>query len=240
MGNSLMNYLNKRLKEEMSYKKDESGMAGPVITISREVGCNGVKFSKTLAARLNAKNMTSEWKVLSKEIFHESARELNLEPEKVRKVFKKSDSYTFDQILKAFGDKNYKSEKKIVKTVTEVVKSLAADGFCIIVGRAGHIIASDIKNALHLRFIAPLDFRVHTIMENNRLNYEEALAFINKVEKERIAFRKAINEENLREELFDLTINRASFSDEQTIELIEYVLEQKKILEVFKPNIDFY
>lgn len=240
MSNSLMNYLNKRLKEENTYQKGSAGMAGPVITISREVGCNGLKLARKLAERMNTNKMQSDWKVLSKEIFYESARELNLEPERVRKIFKKTDSYTFDHILTAFSDRNYKSEKKIVKTVIEVVKSLAVDGFCIIVGRASHIIASDIKNALHLRFVAPLDFRVKNIMENNRLNYEEAVHFINKVEKERIAFRMAINEENLREELFDLTINRATFSDEETMDFIEYALEKKKIMDDYKQNMDFY
>jgi len=240
MGNSLMNYLNNRLKNEMSYQKRETGLAGPVITISREVGCNGVRFAKKLAARLNTNKVPVEWKVLSKEIFHQSARELNLETEKVRKVFKQTDSYTFEQILKAFGDKNFKSEQKIVKTVTDVVKSLAMEGFCIIVGRASHIIASDIKNALHLRFTAPLEYREHTIMVNNRLNHEEALEFIDKVERERLAFRKAINEESLREELFDLTINRASFSDNETMDIIEFALDKKIVLEDFNQNIDFY
>ena len=239
MGNSLLIYLNKRMSEE-NYSKKNSSTAGPVITISREVGCNGLKLARMLATRLNSNNLAANWRVLSKEVFYESAKELNMEPERVRRTFKQSNKYTFDEIIKAFNDKNYKSERKIVKTVTDVVLSFAIDGFCIIVGRAGHIIAKDIKNALHLRLVAPLEYRTANIMENNQLNHEEAVKFIQKVEKERMAFRKAIGNENLQNELFDISINRAMFTDEEIVDIIEYAVNKKKILQSNKPKIDFF
>lgn len=240
MGNSLMNYLNKRLKEESSFDKGSTGLAGPVITISREVGCNGLVLARLIAARLNTQRHMAAWKVLSKEIFHESAKELDLEPEKVRQTFKKSDRYAFEQILKAFNDKKYKSEEKIIRTVRDVVRTLAIDGFKIIVGRASHIITSDIRNALHIRLTAPLDYRVNTIMRNNKLNKNEALAFIKKVERERIAFRKVLKEDSLKEDLFDLTINRASFTNEEAVDIIEYAIEKKGFLQDYKQKIEFY
>ncbi len=240
MGNALMNYLNKRLHDENSFKKSGSGMAGPVITISREVGCNGLVLAKLIAERLNKKRMMPQWKVLSKEIFYESARELDLEPEKVRQTLKKTDKYAFDQILKAFSDKRFKSETRIINTVREVVRSASIDGFNIIVGRAGHIISEDIENALHIRLIAPLNYRINTIIHNNRLSKSEAIAFIDKVEKERIAFRKALNADSVQEEFFDLTINRASFSDEETIDLIELAVAKKINLSNYKKKIEFH
>ncbi len=240
MGNTLMIYLNKRLLEEESFKKGNPAKAGPVITISREVGCNGLKLAHLIARRLNAQKPAVDWKVLSKEVFHQSAKELNLEPERVRRIFKQTNKYTFDEILKAFSDRQFKSERRIVKTVSDVVRSFAIDGFAIIVGRAGHIVAKDIENALHIRLIAPLEYRIRTIMENNRLNREEAIAFIQRVERERIAFRKAICEEKCKEEIFDLTINRASFNDQDVVDLIDYAVNKKKILRGFEPKIEYY
>lgn len=239
MSNSLLIYLNKRLSEE-NYSKNNLSTAGPVITISREVGCNGLKLARLLANRLNSQKLTSDWRVLSKEVFYESARELNMHPERIRKTFKQSDKYTFEEIIKAFNDKNYKSERKIIKTVNDVVLTFAVDGFCIIVGRAGHIIAKDITNALHLRLVAPLDYRIKNIMENNQLNHEEAVKFIEKVEKERMAFRKAISSESLQSDLFDISINRAMFTDDEIVDVIEYAVNKKKILQMYKPKIDFF
>ncbi|MCK3684809.1 cytidylate kinase-like family protein [Maribellus sp. YY47] len=240
MGNSLMNYLNSRLKEEKSFQKGHVGDAGPVITISREVGCNGLKLANLLAIELNKQRMLADWKVLSKEIFYESARELNLAPEKILKALKKEDSYTFEQILTAFGEKRYKSEAKIVNTVKEVVRSLAINGFNIIVGRASHIIAADIKNALHIRLEAPLEYRIRNIMCNNNLSRDEAKAFIERVEKERIAFRKAIRLEQSLDVHFDMMINRASFTDREAVELIMFAIEKKRILADYKQKIDFF
>ena len=235
-----MVYLNKRLKEENSLEEANIGTAGPVITISREVGCNGLKLARLIAQRLDKRKLESEWKVLSKEVFYESAKELDLHPERVRKIFKKTDNYTFEHILKAFGDRRYKSEQKIVKTVIEVIRSLAMDGYCIIVGRAGHIITNDIKNALHIRLTAPIEYRVSNIMQNNKLNHEEALAFVKKVEIERESFRRAIDKQRLHEEVFDITIHRETFRSEQVVDLIELAVDKKGILDGYKQKIDFF
>jgi cytidylate kinase len=240
MSNALSSYLNKRMKEENSFEKGKWQSAGPVITISREVGCTGLKLARTIANRLNNRKFLSEWRVLSKEIFKQSAEELNMHPEHVRQVFKKSDKYVFDEVIKAFNNKSYKSEQKIVNTVIDAVRSFAIEGYSIIVGRAGHIIANDLKNAFHVRLTAPLEYRIKAIQVNDDLNREEALQFINKVEKERIAFRKAIKKEKLHEELFDITINRATFSDENIVDIIELAMERKGILEDARSKVQFY
>lgn len=239
MSNTLLHYLNQRLgKEELDEQK--AGPPGPVITISREVGCNGVKLAHKIVKRLNKNNATPDWKVLSKEVFFQSARELDLEPEKVQRIFKQPDRSTFNEILNAFNNRKYKSDKKIVKTVTDVIRTFATEGFCIIVGRGGHIIAYEIKNALHLRMVAPLEYRIKTIMENNHLNREEAIDFIKKVEKERLAFRKSIGHIEDEDDMFDMFINRASFDDEKTIDLIEAGIEKKNILKDYGRKMDFY
>lgn len=240
MSNALSDYLNKRVKEENSFKKDRWATSGPVITISREVGCNGLKLAASITNRLNDKKFVSEWRVLSKEIFHQSAMELNMQPEHVRRVFKQSNKYIFDEIIKAFNNKNFKSEKRIINTVVDAVRSFAIDGYSIIVGRAGHIIARDIKNALHIRLTAPLEHRIKAIQVNDNLNREEAIRFIHRVEKERIAFRRAINEEKLQEDLFDLSLNRATFTDESIVDMIELAMEKKGIIETAKAKIQFY
>jgi len=239
MGNLLSKYLDSRLEEETpQYKGDKN--PGPVITISREVGCNGLKLARLIASKLNSNSTGNKWKVLSKEVFHESAKELNLDYHRVTKVFKKTDKYTFEEILYAFGDRNYKSEKRIVKTVVDIVHSFADDGYCLIVGRAGHIIAKDIENAIHLRLIAPLEYRINTIMANNILSRQQAISFINKVEKERIAFRKALGEEKLREEDFDLVLNRAAFGNDQVVNIIENVVSLKKMCVKQKSDILYF
>jgi cytidylate kinase len=210
-------------------KMSKTKTAGPVITISREVGCNGVKLANLMASRLNSKTPETNWKVISKEVFEESAKELKMAPEQVRKTMHQSESFVFEDMIKAFSDKNYKSNLTIGNTMKRVILHIATEGNCIIVGRAGHIIASGIKNALHIRLVATLEYRINTIMQNNHLNREESIKFINRVENERIAFRKAILKDHHENELFDIVFNRASFSDEDMVELIEFAATKKKV-----------
>jgi cytidylate kinase len=238
MSNALLEYLNNRLGNNRTYGNGTK-IPGPLITISREVGCNGVKLARKMVVSLNKRQLGPDWKVLSKEVFFESAKELDMDPEHVRRVFK-FDSYAFNDILNAFGTKKFKSEKKVIKTVTEVIRSFAEEGFCIIIGRAAHIIAHDIHNSLHLRLLAPWEYRIKTIMSNNHLNREEAIEFIKKVEKERAAFRKAMTIEAPENDVFDLCINRASFQDKEAIELIELAAEKKNIFKDYSHSINYF
>lgn len=231
MSNLLLTYLNKRMTGDEVAKMSKTKAAGPVITISREVGCNGVKLANLIAARLNFRYSESNWKVVSKEVFEESAKELKMAPEQVRKTLHQSETFVFEDMIKAFSDKNYKSNLTIGNTMKRVILQIATEGNCIIVGRAGHIIASGIKNALHIRLVAPIEYRINTIMQNNSLTRQKAIYFIEKVDKERMSFRKAILKEDPQNEMFDLTLNRAVFSDEEMVDLIEFAAEKKKIFQ---------
>ena len=230
MSNTLINYLNKRFLEEKESITRFSKSPGPVITISRQVGCNGLKLAKLLEIKLEKVNPLTDWKVLSKEILVASANELNMDLDEVRKTMKQSEKYTFSEILKAFNDKNYKSERKITKTVIDTILKFATEGYCIIVGRDGHMITKDIEKSLHIRLISPMDYRVKNIMENNQLTRLKAIEFINRVEKEREAFRKSIRPSFMQEELFDITINLEAFSDNEVLELIRCAIDKKKLL----------
>jgi cytidylate kinase len=230
MSNTLINYLNKRYIEEKESVQRLSKTPGPVITISRQVGCNGLKLAKILAGQLNSLQPVKEWKVLSKEILVASANKLNMDLEEVRKTMKQSEKYTFSEILKAFNDKNFKSEQKITKTIIDTILKFATEGYCVIVGRDGHMITRDIEKSLHIRLLAPMDYRVKNIMENNQLSRLKAIEFINRVEQEREAFRKSIRPSFMQEELFDITINLEAFSDDEVLQIIRCAIEKKNIL----------
>jgi hypothetical protein len=66
-------------------------------------------------------------------------------------------------------------------------------------------------------------------MDNNQLSREKAIKFIGEVEEERIAFRESIFGDKVHEEMFDLILNRNSFSNEAMIEMIDFAAEKKGI-----------
>lgn len=228
--NTLLAYLNKRMNQKQPIPKKERPL-GPVITISREVGCSGIAIAEALAERLNSKYPAQKWKVLSKEIFRQSAQELDLDEERVSKIFKQVDRTTFDELLNAFHDRRYKSDKKVRKTVVDVIRSFAEDGYCIIVGRASNVIAADIRNALHARIVAPMDYRIHCIMKKNNLSRDEAIKFIEQVERERYAYRHTVMGKGQdAPEIFDITFNRAAFSLEIILDMMMLAIDEKNIM----------
>jgi cytidylate kinase len=240
MNNTLMVYLNKRLHQNDPKYQSANIQPGPVICISREVGCGGVNIARLLAVELDKHAVNKKWKVLSKEILEESARELDMEPDKLRSYLKEGERSTFDEILSAFSEKRYKSDKKISKTLIDLISTFANDGYCIIVGRAGHIIARNIKKSLLVKLTAPIDWRTRQIMEKNNLNMREAIAFIEKTEKERHNLRKHIAGENAKEDEFDLTINLSRMNITEVIGLIRFAAQTKGLLETSKSKIEVF
>jgi cytidylate kinase len=240
MGNTLMAYLNKRV-HQANQPGYHDKTPGPVITISREVGCSGLELAHALKERLVHTRYQSKWKVLSKEIFQISALELDLEPEKVAQIFKHVDRNAFDDILYSFREKSSISEKKVRNTVIDVIRTLAEDGHCIIVGRAGNVITSDIKNSLHIRLVAPSEFRIKSIMVKNKLSHEEAIRFISQEEKDRLAYRNALKEKQTEHaEIFDITFNRAEFNTDSIVEFIMYVMEKRGMLKETSNRIGYF
>ncbi len=240
MKNSLLEYLNRRMlykKAEPTHKRERP--PGPVITISREVGCSGIAIAEDLAKRLNERYPGRKWRVLSKEIFQESAKELDLDPERVYKVFRQVDRPAFEELLNAFNEKKYKSDKKVKRTVVEVIRTFAEDGYCIIVGRASNIIAGDIKNALHVRVVAPMEYRIKSIMEKDKVSRKEAIEFIERVEKERYAYRHAAMGKGLdAPEIFDITFNSEAFSREIMLDVIMLAIDEKNIMADYKEELE--
>ncbi|HLN73840.1 MAG TPA: cytidylate kinase-like family protein [Prolixibacteraceae bacterium] len=231
MNNTLMVYLNKRLHQSTGRYQAPEHPPGPVICISREVGCGGVNIARLLAVELDKLGTCKRWKVLSKEILEESAHELNMDPNKLKHYLKEGDRGMFDDILSAFSEKRYKSDRKITNTLIDLILSFANDGHCIIVGRAGHIITRNIEKSLFIKLSAPLNWRTKKIMEKFDLNIREATDFIEKTEKERENLMRHIGGENYKDYGFDLTINLSRLNITEVIGLIKYIAQAKGLLE---------
>lgn len=240
MNNTLIVYLSKRLHQNKNKYQIVDHQQGPVICISREVGCGGVNLARLLVIELEKQATCKKWKVISKGILEESARELEMDPNKLRNYLKEGERRVFDEILSAFGKKRLKSERKINKTLIDLISSFANDGHCIIVGRAGHLIARDMEKSLLIKLVAPLDWRIKKIMEKNDLNMREALDFIEKTEKERKNFIKHIDGENNKDIEFDLIINLSNLNITQAISLINFAAQTKGLLEPIKSKVEVF
>lgn len=231
MNNTLMVYLGKKLRQRNNKYPTINHQPGPVICISREVGCGGLNIAQLLASELDKQGNCKKWRVLSKEIIKENVMELNREPNLLRGYLSEDDKGFYDEILSAFSEKRFSSEQNKNQILIDLLSSFANDGHCIILGRAAHIIAIDIKKSLFIKLVAPYEWRVNQLMEKNNLNRIEAQDFIEETEHERQNYIKQIADENNKDVEFDLIINLSKMNIYEVIDFIKFVAQSKGLLE---------
>lgn len=225
MTNILLKYLEDRYKYNIPKEEDES--PGPVITISRDFGCPANMCANNLAEILTKMDdgENEPWKVISKEILEQAAKELGLTPEKIEFVFKFEKRSAVDEIIEALSSKYYKSERKIKNTIREVIRSIGEQGRVIIVGRAGSAILQDIHNSLHIKLIAQLDFRVDGVSRRHEITHYEARKLTEEMDKKRAQLRNEFAGRRIGNVDYDLIYNCEKFKLGNIVELIAKAAE---------------
>lgn len=229
MDNILFKYFEQRYKETNS-KLGSAPRFGPVITISRQSGCEAKKIAKLLAEKLNIENPGNSWRCVDKEILEKSARELNLSTSKIKHFYKGEEKSMFIDMFVAFS-KTHVNDLQIKNTIKEVMTSLCKQGHIILVGRAGGAILQDQTNVLNIRLTAPFMWRIENIMKNRKTSIEVAEEWAIDTDEQRYKlFYQFLGKQpaNL-DYLFDATLNRKNFDKNQIVEIILDLMKTKKL-----------
>jgi cytidylate kinase len=149
-----------------------------LITISRQYGAGGSEVARLVAAGLG-------WTVVDNDIVDRVAQRAGLAPEVVAKQDERvpgfverlaraltasSQEYAVPELGVAVG-----TEAPSLVHITEmVVKEIASEGRVVLVGRAAPAVIGTRPGALHVKVVAPRDFRIRVVMEVDRLASREA------------------------------------------------------------------
>ncbi len=234
MKNFLSNYT-----ENMNNMVRKIKYPGPVIMISRECGCSAKRIATKLSKILTGYSYLSEtktdveWKWVSKEIIEEAARELELEPEKIKQVFLSEAKISIHEVTTAFStEKIYDAEdQQIIDSVRKVIRHLAEEGNCIIVGRAAEVIAADIPRKLSIKLQAPLEWRIHRIMQISNMSYFDAREYILAIDSQRELFTEHMAGRKLNNSDYDLIFNYSTMLDDHIVDAIVAVIKNKHFFE---------
>lgn len=198
------------------------------ITFSRETGCNGTGIAVDLVKALKAEGHS--WTFMNKEVLEEAANKLRVDPSRIKYVFENRKKTHVDEVLSALSSKYYKSDKKVRKTITEVIRHYAAQGNIIIVGRAGVATTSDLQGGLHIRFTAPYEWRLNALRKRNEFKNEDVAAFIKKHDvKKRMLIEDFCGKE-LHQVQFDLMLNCAAFTRQEIIAMMIEAMKCKNMI----------
>jgi cytidylate kinase len=207
---------------------------GPYVSISRDFGCMAnviaQKLSSELTLRNKQKGVKRDWKWINKVILEEAARALELSPAKIEYVFQSQKKTVMDEIVSAMSARYYKSDKKIRKTIIEVIRSIVISGNVIIVGRGGVAFKKDNLQSLHIKLIAPIEWRIDRISKNYQKTRQEALEYILEIDQERKYLIDSFLGFDTDESIFDMVFNRQTMDDDEITSIILQTMERKKLI----------
>jgi len=201
---------------------------GPVITISRLTGCDGREVAAALVALLNLRQNTNKWKWIDKDIIYHAAHELKTDTNRVESYYQGMTMNDMSEMIMAFSG-TFVSDSSVKKAIREVVLSIAREGHAVIIGRGGVAITRDMTNALHIRLVAPLYWRVENVMKKKGMIIEKAEEYVIETDEKRNKMILSFLDKKPQaiDYLFDSTLNRSSFSIDQLSALILGMYEAK-------------
>lgn len=192
----------------------------PSFTIAREFGCQAYPLAEALVKRLNARTGGEPWVVVGRQVLDEVAK---LSGFTVDQIEKSQDTpSSLKAIFAMFLDSSRAEETEVFAHMRKVIRGFAKRGNCILVGRGGVFVTQDLPNCIHLRLVAPYDFRVQKIMTSHSMNRRDAEQYIALHQQQREDFLHRFADTQVDDPLlYHLMINNSRLSIEKIAELAE-------------------
>jgi len=163
-----------------------------IITIEREYGCGAAEIAKQLVSRLG-------WKLWDRELTEEIARIGKVDAAAVSRCDERMDS-TFQRLVKVFWRGSYERRAnldfehsfdadRMVEIGEQVMREIAGQGNCVIVGRGAPYHLRERRDAFHVFMYAPRAEKLRRIQKQGK-SLREAEELVETVDRERIEFVK--------------------------------------------------
>lgn len=202
-----------------------------VITIGRQYGSGGRTVARTLAEELGIQFYDEDILKLTSETSAVGEQYFRLADEKAGNnlLYRIIDGLTPD-IGKPRLDENLTSPENLFRFQAELIRKLAAEESCIIVGRCANYILSQEEHEHLIRifvYAEPVTM-VKRVMDYDQVDEQEALRRIRRINKERREYHKYYTGEDWTDmNGYDLMINSSMISYEELGVLIKDYLKMK-------------
>lgn len=163
-----------------------------IVTISRISASGGMQLAEGLAKTLG-------FHIVSREEIIEGAAKFGVSREMLDKAM--LDPPTFSEDFK-------QDRRRYLIFIQEALCERARKDNVIYHGNAGHLLLQGVSHLLRICLIAPLDFRIRTLVEQQNMTSDQAAAYIKKVDAQRRAWTLLLyGVDWLNPNLYDLSIN---------------------------------
>ncbi|QAR33264.1 cytidylate kinase-like family protein [Geovibrio thiophilus] len=188
-----------------------------VITVSRQFGCGGEYVAEKVAEKLGFKLFHKELIKYIAILTDTDEEKVNRFDEEQHSNFRSfmSDYFDADLFSNVFKDEKINKVNDMIKNdetisffdtyadqepvfdskrfssmVELIIRNLATDTNCVIMGRGSQCILEDEPNCLHIRLVAPFDDRVKWLTDKEELEAAKAAEQIKAIEKHKKSYIK--------------------------------------------------
>jgi len=222
---TISSYLRDHL-DDIGTKKEP----GPYITLSRQWGCDGIELGRMLVSKLNERDEQQRWKFYYKELLKQLAEDTG-QTEEILEKERVSKPSLLKDFLRGLKKSGIPDGYEVRNNITMMVRTVAFEGYAVILGQGGTAATGDLANGLSVRVEAPKEWRIARICRRENLEKQAAIAKIEEIEKEREHLREIYERQNPRTPAFNLVFDNAMFNNEQIAELVVSSMEYKKLVE---------
>ena len=203
--------------------------AHPFVTISRQAGAGGTTLGDRLLAAFAAeddKELFSDWQVFDRRLCEIVAKDPTYRRSVDSLLSEEYPTRTHDFFRQVIGSTI--DHGILMDRVFQVVRSLAAIGKAIIIGRAGSEVTRGMPNGLSIRLVAPEEHRVRHLMELEDLSERKARAEMRKRDEHRSRLLKKHFDADISDPTgYDLTLNTSSCTVEEIADTIVVLLKHR-------------
>ena len=199
-----------------------------IITIGRQFGSGGSEIGKKLADNLNIK-------YYDKELIQLAAKESGICPE----LFEKADEKTSGGLLQAFAmgfsmngalyqPNDYFTDATLFQVQSDVIRKIAAERSCVIVGRCADYILKDDPHCTSVFIPSSEEDRIKRIIGKNPVTEKEALEQMRKTDKTRASYYNYYTDKTWGAAMsYHLCLNSSVIGTDHCVRLIEEFIKNR-------------
>ncbi len=195
-----------------------------VITITRQFGSMGRPIAKELAKRLGIE-------YYDRDIVDQAAKKLDLPVSVIKEEEETADNVNimpYTRMVHPLGKSTTSVQDKIFSTQEKMIKLLADQESCIVVGRCADYILYENPNAMHVYIYAPYNVRLKNSIEKLNLSEQDARKLINEVDEARDKYHMTYAGFLPPDERFkDVMIDSNFLGLEGTVDILECMIKKR-------------
>lgn len=195
----------------------------PIITLSREYGCDYFTVCESLLKLFGGDSATHNWVVVDRGLIKAVAERKGL-PELALNLAADAPSLT-QNMMKMFLGQVVPDSYRLYEYITKTIMEFTQLGNVVVVGNGGAILTKNQPMAFHFRLVAPLEHRIEAIRRLENLSRQEAVETIERRSEGRSNFIKYYTGEDVNApHLYDLIINLKNYSEQEAASLIHHYI----------------